>query len=201
MLSPILLSPMGRYAAAGFGSSIDPADLKNWTRTHLGFGTSDICALGFSSMKGSIFHYFQDRKKFLQKLADKAIKLTTIDCKPETSKSGVAVLSSSSKFYRKFLRNDAGYYDWLVEYLRKKLSRRLKLSFLEFEDMKEVYLSILMSGVHSPIIEAICEKAGFEMTGEGSLGEKIRRFNDEKVDKSVKEEIKKGIEERIKIML
>ncbi len=63
--------------------------------------------------------------------------------------------------------------------------------------MKEVYLSILMSGVHSPRIVEICEKAGFDMIGAGSIGEKIRRFNEEEVDRMVKEEMRRQVLRRI----
>lgn len=195
ILSPILLSPVEKHETSGFGSSLDSADLGRWTRTHLGFGTSDICALGYSSGRPGIF---QKREDFLKNLADSAMESTTVDCKPKASKSGVAVLSASPEFYKKFLKKDADCYDWLVKYLREKLKTgRFKLSFLQFEDMKEVYLSILMSGVHSPRIVEICEKAGFDMIGAGSIGEKIRRFNEEEVDRMVKEEMRRQVLRRI----
>lgn len=204
ILSPILLSPLGKHAASCFGASLDPADLKRWTRIDRGFGDSDICALGYSSGRPSIFQRIfknrQKREEFLSSLADKAIKSTTIDCDPKTSKSGVAVLSAPPEFYKKFLNEDAHYYDWLVKYLREKLNNdRLKLSFLQFEYMEKVYLSILMSGVYSPRIAEICEMGGFDMVGRAgrSIGEKIRRFDEEEVDRRVKEEIRKSVMKKI----
>ena len=190
IFSPILLSPVAKHQASDFGASLDHADLKRWTRPHLGFGKSDLCALGYSSGRPGIL---QKREDFLTNLADSAIESTTIDCEPKSS-SGVAVLSASPEFYKKFLRRDAGYYDSLVEHLRGKLgTKRLKLSFLQFDDMKKVYLTVLMSGVYSPRIKDVCERGGFELSGSGSVGEKIRGLDEEEVDRMVKEEIRKNI--------
>jgi len=130
---------------------------------------------------------------------DSAIYKTTIGpMKMDTQgtlvgiKGAIGVLSGPPYFFNKILEGVEGYYSDMEAYIKRRVSPNFQLAFLQFPDMKQVRLSLILSGITSPKLEQIYQEVvpSEKQQRDGSLMERIRHLGQETVEEIMIKEIR-----------
>ena len=208
ILASILLAPLGEYDCPSFGSTMDHADIRRVLLPDRGFGVSELCALGYAQKKPlrQLCLRLKSRKNratyimnWLHSLVDSAIYKTTIGpMKMDTQgtlvgiKGAIGVLSGPPYFFNKILEGVEGYYSDMEAYIKRRVSPNFQLAFLQFPDMKQVRLSLILSGITSPKLEQIYQEVvpSEKQQRDGSLMERIRHLGQETVEEIMIKEIR-----------
>ncbi len=205
ILAGILLAPIGEFGCPEFCSTLDFADIQRALRPRRGLGLPELCALAFSHKKppGMLRLWLVGRKRrpqyvinWLKHLVDDSISTTTVgQIEPKNIKGAVVVLSGPPEFFNQVLEGQQEYFYALEAYAKEKISSNLRLTFLQFPDMKEVRISMILSGATSPKLESIYREIVplAEQTKEGSLMDRIRRLTLKTVDDVMVKEIREQL--------
>lgn len=214
ILASILLAPLGEYGCPNFCSTLDFADIQRTLRPLRGLGLPELCALATATKKPpwEICLRFMGSKrrglyvnKWLQRLVDSAISKNTVGKVSERStfneiflkdiKGAVAVLSGPPQFFDRVLEGQQEYFYNLEAYAKERISSNLRLAFLHFPEMKEVRLSLILSGVTSPQLENVYRAVvpPSEQRKEGTLMDRIRQLTPKTVDDLMTKEIREQL--------
>jgi hypothetical protein len=206
ILSGILLAPTGEYNYPSFRSTMDFSNLQRWLRPKRGMGNPELCALSYAVKKSPNRFYlrFMGPKrraeyinKWLRGLVDSAASRTTVGRIEMNLQGAIGVLSGPPEFFDKILGGEEQYYSNLLDYAYQKITPNLALACLQFPKMKDVRLSLILSGVTSPKLEEIYREVipPGEQVQEGTLMERIRHVDNKTIEdlmlKEIREELSK----------
>jgi hypothetical protein len=213
ILSGILLAPTGEYNYPSFRSTMDFSNLQRWLRPKRGMGNPELCALSYAVKKSPNHFYLKfmspNRRaeyinKWLQRLVDMAAAKTTIGRIEMNLHGAIGILSGPPEFYDNILGGEEQYYSNLLDYAYQKITPNLAVACLQFPKMKDIRLSLILSGVTSPKLEEIYREvipAG-EQVQEGTLMERIRRVENKTIEdlmlKEIREELLKQAQDEVK---
>jgi hypothetical protein len=201
ILSPILLAPCGIYTPGSFGAVMDGNDIRRILRPKMAVDPPELCALSCVSAPVPKFHQLffrrgESRKSYLQKylenMVEQACSMTTTG-EVTYGKSGLAVLCGPPGLYENVFDNNSALFTYLWQYLMGKISREFRLAALEFEDMEEVQLIILISGISSKKLEGIFGEVLLTHGGlppADTLGQSIRKLKPRVVEDMMVKEIR-----------
>ncbi len=208
ILSSILLAPTGEYGCPSFRSTLDFADIQRTLRPLRGLGLPELCTLSTAVKKlprGISLRFMSPKSrplyinKLLRNLVDSAISKTTVGQIDTNVKGAVGVLSGPPHFFDQILEGYEEYFYNLEAYAKEKLTTNLALAFLQFPEMKEVRLSLILSGITSPKLEDIYKEVvpPAEQKQTGTLMDRIRQLNPQTVEDLMIKEIREQLTKEI----
>lgn len=207
-LTSILLAPLGEYGHPSFRKTLDFADIQRVLRPLRGFGRNELCALSLASKKPPkrLCLRLKSPKrrplyinKWLRDLVDSAISKTTVGALKTEIQGAVGVLSGPPHFFDQILEGYEEYYYNMLQYANEKIGSNVLLAFLQFPKMKEVRLSLILSGITSDKLEKIYQDVvpPAEQKKEGSLMERIRQLNPKTVEDLMIKEIREQLSREV----
>ena len=215
ILAPFMLAPLGEYGCPDFGSTMDHADMRRVILPDRGFGVSELCALSYAYKKPPrpLCLKLKSRKSratyvqnWLHNLVDSAICKTTVGITKADSqgklvgiKGALGILSGPPYFFNKVLEGVEGYYSDMEDYIKFRVSPNFQLAFLQFPEMKQVRLSLILSGITSNKLESIYREVvpPEKQHKDGSLMERIRQLDPKTVEEIMIKEIREKLSKKM----
>lgn len=215
ILANFILAPIHKYDCQNFGCTMDHADMRRIILPNRGFGVSELCALSYAQKKPprpfcmklkSKINRANYIKKWLEHLVDSAVSKTTVGPTKTDSegrligiKGALVILSGPPYFFDKVLEGVEGYYSYMEDYIKYKVSPNFQLGFLQFTGMKHVSISLILSGITSDKLETIYQQVvpTEEQVKAGSLMERIRWLKPKVAEDIMIKEIRENLSKEI----
>ena len=174
VLMPVFLAPQEAYR---HGSQMDPANVRS-TLARRGDGHHEFIAAGFSvfplpgasrrirEMTSHIVAADRGQVPDIKEMLERALNSTTVDCDDSSARGVVALLSGPANVIQKMVPDNPSLFRFQGHLSSRCLSRTAadsggfaRFFMADFPRMKEVRLTVLLSGCRFPGIENSIETA------------------------------------------